>query len=135
MNNESIKKKNKQNKFEETAQKQNNLKESSDISDNLTNCSNNNSDEQEENNRIKRSHTKFVKKKKEKAQKNDEKVYEVQNKNKRVKFGKLHIIDVECWKDINLKLTSEENMEEIFKIAQGKGNKRVKNINCTCLVI
>ena len=78
---------------------------------------------------------KFVKKKKEKVPKKDEKVYEVQNKNKRVKFGKLHIIDVECWKDINLKLTSEENMEEIFKIAQGKGNKRVKNINCTCLVI
>ena len=63
------------------------------------------------------------------------KVEEEQTKGKKVKFAKIDIIDVECWKEINLKLTAEENVDELMKITGGKDDKRIKNIGCTCTII
>lgn len=57
------------------------------------------------------------------------------NLRRKVKFGNIDIIDVESWKAINLKLTSEENIEELFKISDGKENRRIKNIGCACIII
>ena len=36
---------------------------------------------------------------------------------------------------MNLKLTSEENVDELIKITEGKSYGRIKNIGCTCLII
>ena len=55
-------------------------------------------------------------------------------KGRKVKFGKIKIIDVESWKEINLKLTAEENFDELMKLSQGKKGK-IKNVNCTCIII
>ena len=130
MNNENKKKRKKQNKVEKIPEKQKILKESYDNSEIPTNGSIVNN---EENNKIKRNYTKYVKsnKKKKEELKNEE----MEDKTKKVKFGNVQIIDVECWKEINLKLTAEENMEEIIKLTEGKGDKRTKNIGCTCIII
>ena len=56
-------------------------------------------------------------------------------KGKKVRFAKIDIIDVESWKKLNLKMTAEENLEELLKITEGKKDKdRVKNIGC-CKII
>ena len=55
-------------------------------------------------------------------------------KGRKVKFGKIQIIDIESWKEFNLKLTAEENYEELLKISQGKKG-RIKNVNCSCILI
>ena len=89
----------------------------------------------EQNYQAKRKHTKIVKKKKDKDKKESIKVEEEQTKGKKVKFAKIDIIDVECWKEINLKLTAEENVDELMKITGGKDDKRIKNIGCTCTII
>ena len=101
------------------------------IADNEEN-SENEIQEIDENFVIKRKHTKVNKKKKEKEETKVEE--EIDNKRK-VKFGKIDIIDVESWKKLNLKLTAEENMEELYKISEGTQNKRMKNIGCTCIII
>ena len=86
----------------------------------------------DENKDLNKIHTKIKKKKiKEKEIKNEED----SNCKKIVKFGKIDIIDVECWKEINLELTAEENIEELYKIAETQENKRMKNIGCTCIII
>ena len=130
MNNESKKKRKKQNKVEKIPEKQNILKKSYDNSEIPTNGSIVNL---EEDNKIKRNYTKYVKSNKNK--KEESKNEEVEDKTKKVRFGNVQIIDVECWKEINLKLTAEENMEEIIKLTEGKGDKRTKNIGCTCIII
>ena len=38
---------------------------------------------------------------------------EKDEKESKVKFDKIDIIDVECWKTLNLKMTAEENMDEL----------------------
>ena len=88
------------------------LKDSDDNSDDQTNSSNGNIEQ----NINKKKHIKFIKKKK-------------------VKFGDIEVIDVECWKEMNLKLTSEENVDELIKITEGKSYGRIKNIGCTCLIM
>ena len=54
-------------------------------------------------------------------------------KGKKVKFNKIEVINVESWKKINLKLTSEENIDELIKISEGKKG-RIKNVSCTCAI-
>ena len=132
MNNENKKKRKKQNKLENIQEQKNILKESYDNSEDLTNGSIVNI---EENNKIKRNNTKYVKTNKNKAKKKESKNEKVEDKTKKVKFGKVQFIDVECWKELNLKLTAEENIEEIIKLTEGKGDKRAKNIGCTCIII
>ena len=56
------------------------------------------------------------------------------NKGRKVKFSSVDIIKVESWKKINLKLTSNENMDELMKIANGNKD-RMKNISCICIII
>ena len=127
--NKKGKKKNK----EELSQTKDNLKDNDDIGDNLTNSSNG---DYENNIKINRKHTKFVKKNKNKNKEEERKKEEEEVKEgKNVKFGKIDIIDVECWKEINLKLTAEENVDELIKLSEGKGDKRIKNIGCTCMII
>ena len=101
------------------------------IADNEEHSKNSNQ-EIDENVVIKRKHTKVNKKKKEKK---EPKIEEELDNNRKVKFGKIDIIDVESWKKLNLKLTAEENMEELYKISEGTQNKRMKNIGCTCTII
>ena len=55
-------------------------------------------------------------------------------KGKKVRFSKIEVIEVESWKKINLKLTAEENLDELMKISQGK-KERNKNVSCTCVII
>ena len=131
MENKKSKKKNKK-KGEEFTQKKDVIKDSDDNSDDLTSSSNNNI---EQNYQRIRKHTKFVKKKKDKGIKEEIKKEEEKNDGKKVKFDKIDIIEVECWKELNLKLTAEENMDELMKITGGKDGKRTKNIGCTCLII
>ena len=89
-------------------------------------------------NQNKRSHTKHGKKKKNKdislkeAKKYE---YEGNNKIKKVKFGKIEFINVESWREINLKLTAKENIDEIIEFKNGKEGRRNKKISCTCIVI
>ena len=52
---------------------------------------------------------------------------------KKVRFSNIDIIDVECWKQLNLKNTAEENLEELVKLTEGK-KERVKNVSC-CTII
>ena len=54
-------------------------------------------------------------------------------KGKKVKFSKIDVVDVESWKKLNLKMTAEENLDELLKITEGKKGK-MKNINCDCLI-
>jgi hypothetical protein len=93
----------------------------------------------DENFEIKRKHTKYAEKKKENKENKieEKKINEINNINlrRKVKFGNIDIIDVESWKAINLKLTSEENIEELFKISDGKENRRIKDIGCACIII
>ena len=80
---------------------------------------------------VKRTHTKVPKKKKIKKDNiYDENFYY----KKKVKFGKVDIIDVENWKQINLKLTSEENLKEFNKLSGEHELKRMKNIGCKCII-
>ena len=53
---------------------------------------------------------------------------------KKVKFHKIDIIDVESWKKLNLKLTAEENLDELLKITKGKKGKN-KNVSCNCIIL
>ena len=79
-----------------------------------------------------RKHTKVSHKSKENNLNNiinDEK----NEKGKKVRFSKIDVIDVECWKKLNLKMTAEENIDELIKITEGKKEK-VKNVNC-CIII
>ena len=55
-------------------------------------------------------------------------------KGKKVKFKKIDIIDVESWKKLNLKLTAEENLDELLKITKGKKGKN-KNVSCNCIIL
>ena len=55
-------------------------------------------------------------------------------KQKRVKFADIDIINVENWKKYNLNLTAEENLEELINVSNNKKKGRQKNISCTCIV-
>ncbi len=55
-------------------------------------------------------------------------------KGKQVRFAKIDVIDVESWKKLNLKLTAEENLDELIRISEGK-KERIKNVSCTCIII
>ena len=52
-----------------------------------------------------------------------------------MKFGKIEFINVESWREINLKLTAKENIDEIIEFKNGKESGRNKKISCTCIVI
>ena len=80
-----------------------------------------------------RKHTKIYRK----SQDNDLNniILDDQNyKGKKVRFAKIDVIDVESWKKLNLKLTAEENLDELIKISEGK-KERIKNVSCTCIII
>ena len=78
----------------------------------------------------KRNNTKVSKKSKKKEEKFDEE----SQKGRKVKFGKIDVIDVESWKKLNLKMTAEENLDELLKLSNGKKG-RIKNVSCTCIII
>ena len=80
----------------------------------------------------KRNHTKVSKKSKKNDE--DEMFNEDSQNGRKIKFGKIEVIDIECWKKINLKLTAEENSEEILKLSKGKKGRN-KNVNCDCIII
>ena len=89
-------------------------------------------------NYIKKNHSKFEKKKKDKdIFIKEEKKYEYKEKNqiKKVKFGKIEFINVECWREMNYKLTAKENINEIFEFKNEKEGRRNKKITCVCIVI
>ena len=80
-----------------------------------------------------RKHTKITHKKKDNSTNeimSDDQSY----KGKKVKFNKIEVVDVESWKVLNLKLTAEENLDELLKLSNGK-KERVKNVSCTCVII
>ena len=52
---------------------------------------------------------------------------------KKVKFNKIDIIDVESWKELNLKMTAEENLDELLKLTEGR-KERKKTVSC-CIII
>ena len=85
----------------------------------------------------KRKNTKISRKKKEKGNNilnfnlDDDSISE---KGKKVKFKKIDIIDVESWKKLNLKLTAEENLDELLKITKGEKGKN-KNVSCNCIIL
>ena len=56
------------------------------------------------------------------------------DKGRKIKFVTIDIIDVECWKQLNLKMTAEENLDELLKISEGKKG-RTKNVSCNCTII
>ena len=80
---------------------------------------------------VKRKHTKNTKKTKLKKNNifDEDIIFQ-----KRVRFGKIDIIDIENWKQINLTLTAEENLNEFDKISDERENKRMKNIGCKCII-
>ena len=83
---------------------------------------------------VKRKHTKVSKKKKIKKDNDniyDENIYF----KKKVKFGKIEIIDIENWKQINLKLTADENLKAMHKLTNEHDIKKMKNIGCRCIII
>ena len=83
----------------------------------------------------KRHHTKVSRHKKKSS--NEEIIQSkgnIDEKCKKVKFSGIDVIKVECWKKYNLKLTAEENFEELMNISSAKKEKE-KNISCTCLII
>ena len=82
----------------------------------------------------KRKHTKVSHKSKDNNL--DNQIIEDQNLNgKKVKFSKIDVIDVESWKKLNLKMTAEENLEELINVTEGKKG-RIKNVNCNnCLIL
>ena len=79
----------------------------------------------------KRNHTKV---KRNKHHKEKELFTEDMEKGRKIKFGSIDIIDVECWKQLNLKMTAEENLDELLKISEGK-KERTKNVSCNCTII
>ena len=81
----------------------------------------------------KRKHTKVSKKSKENNINNNVIEDTLSEKQKKVKFTKIDIIDVESWKKLNLKLTAEENLDELLKLTEGKKGKD-KNISCNCII-
>ena len=81
----------------------------------------------------KRKHTKVSKKSKENNINNNVIEDTLSEKQKKVKFSKIDIIDVESWKKLNLKLTAEENLDELLKLTEGKKGKD-KNISCNCII-
>ncbi len=99
-----------------------------------SNKNNKNTDKNNENNILNRINTKIIKKKKKEKEKDNKNEEDKSNK-RTVKFGKIDIIDVECWKTINSELTAEENIEELYKLAETQENKRKKNIGCRCIII
>ena len=102
----------------------------SDINDNAK--TENDDFEKKELNR-KRKHTKVTKKSKENN--SNSQIEDEQNeKGKKVKFSKIEVIDVESWKKLNLKLTADENMDELMKLSEGKKEK-IKNVSCACIVL
>ena len=81
----------------------------------------------------KRKHTKVSKKSKENNTSN--RILDTQSdKGRKVKFSKIDVIDVESWKKLNLKLTAEENIDELMKLSEGKKD-RIKNVSCNCVII
>ena len=82
----------------------------------------------------KRKHTKVSKKSKENNINNNVIEDTLSEKQKKVKFTKIDIIDVESWKKLNLKLTAEENLDELLKITKGKKGKN-KNVSCNCIIL
>ena len=52
-----------------------------------------------------------------------------------MKFGKIEFINVECWREMNYKLTAKENINEIFEFKNEKEGRRNKKITCVCIVI
>ena len=102
------------------------------------NSNNSNSDNEESHKKkndssrkSKRKHTKVSHKSKENNLNNI--VNNEKEKEKKVKFSKIDVIDVECWKKLNLKMTAEENLDELLKLTEGKKEK-VKNVNC-CIIL
>ena len=79
----------------------------------------------------KRNHTKV---KRNKHHKEKELYTEDLENGRKIKFGTIDIIDVECWKQLNLKMTAEENLDELLKISEGK-KERTKNVSCNCTII
>ena len=79
----------------------------------------------------KRNHTKVRRNKHHKEK--EEFTEDIQN-GRKIKFGKIDIIDVESWKQLNLKMTAEENLDELLKISEGK-KERMKNISCSCAIM
>ena len=53
---------------------------------------------------------------------------------KKVRFSKVDIIDVDCWKKYNLELTADENLEELL-MAANDSRKKEKSIKCNCVII
>ena len=78
-----------------------------------------------------RKHTKITNKKKDNS---TNEIISDDHKGKKVKFNKIEVVDVESWKVLNLKLTAEENLDELLKLSNGK-KERVKNVSCTCVII
>ena len=54
-------------------------------------------------------------------------------KQKKVKFADVNVINVENWKKYNLNMTAEENLEELINVSNNKKGRQ-KNISCTCIV-
>ena len=133
MNNQSKKSKNKtkstDDNFEAKPEKKVGFRDSN-ISDN----SQKEEDEfQKKESTRRRKHTKVSKKSK--GNNLESQILEDQSyKGKKVKFSKIDVIDVESWKKLNLKLTAEENMDELMKISEGK-KERIKNVSCSCMLI
>ena len=82
----------------------------------------------------KRKHTKVSHKSKENKFKNEIIDDDQDGNGRKVKFGKIDVIDVESWKKLNLKLTAEENIDELIKLSEGK-KERIKNVSCSCIII
>ena len=103
----------------------------SDISDN---SKIDNDHSQKKSDMRKRKHTKVSHKSKENKAKDEINVnMDEDGKGRKVKFGKIDVIDVESWKKLNLKLTAEENLDELIKLSEGK-KERIKNVSCSCII-
>ena len=110
------------------------FKEETDNNNN-NNSNSDNEDSHKKNNdssrKSRRKHTKVSHKSKENNLNNI--VNSEKEKGKKVRFSKIDVIDVECWKKLNLKMTAEENLDELLKLTEGKKEK-VKNVNC-CIIL
>ena len=105
------------------------------IDNNNNNPNSDNEESHKKNNdssrKSRRMHTKVSHKSKENNLNNI--VNNEKEKGKKVRFSKIDVIDVECWKKLNLKMTAEENLDELLKLTEGKKEK-VKNVNC-CIIL
>ena len=85
----------------------------------------------------KRTYTKSAKRKKAKVSKvrssSDLPQIKENEKQKKVKFADVNVINVENWKKYNLNMTAEENLEELINVSNNKKGRQ-KNISCTCIV-